>query len=198
MSTREDETEKSNLDVVKSYYKSLTLQKKYGTTGSIEMENGAVYIGNMFNTVSLDTDWTQCPGDLDENGVRTGMGHLEIPNGSTYDGSFYKVLCMLFLYICVMLLPGPAKWYRGDEVCGQLPLRGRVDAGLVPRIRGLQHHRRHEVRGGVQVLETGNGQYSYMIYDGCTRGGRMWGHGLLTYSDGSPSSEGYFQESKFR
>ena len=126
------------------------------------------------------------------------MGHLEIPNGSTYDGSFYKVLCMLFLYICVMLLPGPAKWYRGDEVCGQLPLRGRVHAGLVPRIRGLQHHRRHEVRGGVQVLETGNGQYSYMIYDGCTRGGRMWGHGLLTYSDGSPSSEGYFQESKFR
>ena len=53
MSTKEDETDKSNLDVVKSYYKSLTLQKKYGTTGSIEMENGAVYIGNMFNTMSL-------------------------------------------------------------------------------------------------------------------------------------------------
>ena len=54
MSTKEDEnTEKSNLDVVKSYYKSLTLQKKYGTTGSIEMEHGAVYIGNMFYTVSL-------------------------------------------------------------------------------------------------------------------------------------------------
>ena len=54
MSTKEDDnTDKSNLDVVKSYYKSLTLQKKYGTTGSIEMENGAVYIGNMFYTVSL-------------------------------------------------------------------------------------------------------------------------------------------------
>ena len=53
MSTKEDEIDKSNLDVVKSYYKSLTLQKKYGTTGSIEMENGAVYIGNMFITVSL-------------------------------------------------------------------------------------------------------------------------------------------------
>ena len=26
----------------------------------------------------------------------------------------------------------------------------------------------------------------------------MWGYGLLTYSDGSPCSEGYFQESKFR
>ena len=97
MSKKKDEnTEKSNLDVVKSYYKSLTLQKKYGTTGSIEMEHGAVYIGNMFYTVSLDTDWIQCPGDLDENGVRTGMGHLEIPNGSTYDGSFDKVMCLYY------------------------------------------------------------------------------------------------------
>ena len=59
---------------VKSYYKSLTLAKNYGTTGSVEMEGGAVYIG-----------------DLNEAGVRTGMGHLEIPNGSTYDGSFEKV-----------------------------------------------------------------------------------------------------------
>ena len=31
------------------------------------------------------------PGDLDSSGVRVGMGHLEIPNGSTYDGSFNKV-----------------------------------------------------------------------------------------------------------
>ena len=30
-------------------------------------------------------------GDVGENGVRTGLGHLEIPNGSTYDGSFQKV-----------------------------------------------------------------------------------------------------------
>ena len=48
MSTKEDDNaEKSNLDIVKSYYKSLTLQKKYGTTGSIEMENGTVYIRNL-------------------------------------------------------------------------------------------------------------------------------------------------------
>ena len=26
----------------------------------------------------------------------------------------------------------------------------------------------------------------------------MWGYGLLTYSDGSPCSEGFFQESKFK
>ena len=60
---------------LKSYHQSLTLQKKYGTTGSVEMERGAVYIG-----------------DLDETGFRTGMGHLEIPNGSTFDGSFDKGL----------------------------------------------------------------------------------------------------------
>ena len=49
MSTKEDDNtdkDKSNLDVMKSYFKSLTLQKKYWTTGSIEMENGTVYIGN--------------------------------------------------------------------------------------------------------------------------------------------------------
>ena len=34
-------------------------------------------------------------GDLDCNGVRVGMGHLEIPNGSTYDGSFNKVIVKL-------------------------------------------------------------------------------------------------------
>ena len=32
------------------------------------------------------------PGDLDEAGVRVGLGHLEIPNGSTFDGSFSKGL----------------------------------------------------------------------------------------------------------
>ena len=36
-----------------------------------------------------------------------------------------------------------------------------------------------------------------MKYEGELRGGRLWGHGLLTYSDGSPSSEGYFQEGNF-
>ena len=37
-------------------------------------------------------------GDVEENGLRTGLGHLEIPNGSTYDGSFQKVKKKLPLY----------------------------------------------------------------------------------------------------
>ena len=43
----EEEKEESNQANVVSYFKSLTLEKKYGTTGSIEMEQGAVYIGDI-------------------------------------------------------------------------------------------------------------------------------------------------------
>ena len=39
------EQEEVNQANVVSYFKSLTLEKKYGTTGAIEMEQGAVYIG---------------------------------------------------------------------------------------------------------------------------------------------------------
>ena len=37
---------------VVSYFKSLTLEKKYGTTGAIEMKQGAVYIGEKDITLS--------------------------------------------------------------------------------------------------------------------------------------------------
>lgn len=43
----EEDKEETNQDNVVSYFKSLTLEKKYGTTGSIEMEQGAVYIGDL-------------------------------------------------------------------------------------------------------------------------------------------------------
>ena len=41
------EQEEVNQANVVSYFKSLTLEKKYGTTGAIEMEEGAVYIGEI-------------------------------------------------------------------------------------------------------------------------------------------------------
>ena len=41
-----EKEEINQADNVISYFKSLTLEKKYGTTGSIEMEHGAVYIGD--------------------------------------------------------------------------------------------------------------------------------------------------------
>ena len=40
-----EEKGESAQKIVTSYFKSLTPEKKYGTTGSIEMEHGAVYIG---------------------------------------------------------------------------------------------------------------------------------------------------------
>ena len=114
MSSEEDITKTQNQDGVKSYYKSLTLQKKYGTTGSIEMENGAIYIGKdwlwiwfvLYNCCSL--------GDVDENGVRLGMGHLEIKNGSTYNGSFDKGLPN---GIGVMRFPDSSR-YEGEFMQG--------------------------------------------------------------------------------
>ena len=46
MAKGEQEEEVNQASVV-SYFKSLTLEKKYGTTGAIEMEQGAVYIGKI-------------------------------------------------------------------------------------------------------------------------------------------------------
>ena len=48
------EQEEVNQANVVSYFKSLTLEKKYGTTGAIEMEQGAVYIGKTRSNWSID------------------------------------------------------------------------------------------------------------------------------------------------
>ena len=53
-------------------------------------------------------------GDLDENGVRLGMGHLEIRNGSTFNGSFDKGLPN---GIGVMRFPDSSR-YEGEFMQG--------------------------------------------------------------------------------
>ncbi|TRY71224.1 hypothetical protein TCAL_10839 [Tigriopus californicus] len=63
------------LELGKSYEKVVTLKKKHGKCGSYTHNDGSLFIG-----------------DFDENGVKSGMGHLEVPNGSTYDGQFQKGL----------------------------------------------------------------------------------------------------------
>ena len=35
------------------------------------------------------------------------------------------------------------------------------------------------------------------LFAGEFRGGRLWGKGLLSYKDGSPGTEGYFQDVRF-
>ena len=52
----------------------VTLKKRHGKCGSYTHNDGSLFIG-----------------DFDENGVKSGMGHLELPNGATYDGQFQKV-----------------------------------------------------------------------------------------------------------
>lgn len=53
----------------------MTLKKRHGKCGSYTHNDGSLFIG-----------------DFDENGVKSGMGHLELPNGATYDGQFQKVI----------------------------------------------------------------------------------------------------------
>ena len=58
-----------------SYQKVMTLKKPHGKCGSYTHNDGSLFIGN-----------------FDENGIKNGVGHLELPNGSTYDGHFQKGL----------------------------------------------------------------------------------------------------------
>ena len=70
-------------------------------------------------------------GDLEEGGVRTGLGHLEIPSGSTYDGSFQKVSEIIkCLKTTSRGFLGIAQWYRCHEISRQFKIRGRIHAGL--------------------------------------------------------------------
>ena len=39
--------------------------------------------------------------------------------------------------------------------------------------------------------------YKKVNFSGEFRGGRLWGKGLLSYTDGSPGTEGYFQDVRF-
>merc|ERR1711874_579016 len=138
--------EESKEEPVKSYFKNLTLLNKFGSTGSVEAADGAFYIG-----------------DVGENGVRTGLGHLEIPNGSTYDGSFQKGLPN---GIGVMRFPDSSR-YEGEFMQGWF--HGH---GMFTTLDGTK-------------------------FEGEFRGGRLWGKGLLSYHDGSPGTEGYFQDVRF-
>ena len=95
----------------------------------------------------------------------------------------------------------PAQWSRGHEVSGQLQVRGRIHAGMVPWTRDLLHHRGHEVRRwdlNIYIFcQRVTDFFSCLVIAGEFRGGRIWGNGLMTYNDGKVGSEGYFQDSRF-
>merc|ERR1711962_1955680 len=53
--------------------KMKTLTKEFGQCGQHKREDGTLYIG-----------------DVDTSGERTGVGHLELPTGVSYTGTFSK------------------------------------------------------------------------------------------------------------
>ena len=55
--------------------KVLTIRKNPSKCGSYTFNDGSRYIG-----------------DFDENGIKCGKGHLETPNGATFEGQFNKGL----------------------------------------------------------------------------------------------------------
>ena len=55
--------------------KVLTIRKTPSKCGSYTFNDGSRYIG-----------------DFDENGIKCGKGHLETPNGATFEGQFNKGL----------------------------------------------------------------------------------------------------------
>ena len=117
---KESDLSVSSEAVEQAYLKALTLKKNYGKTGSVRAENGIFYIG-----------------DLDEAGVRVGLGHLEIPSGATYDGSFSKGLPN---GIGVMRFPDSSR-YEGEFMQGWF--HGH---GVYSTIDGMKYE--GEFRGG--------------------------------------------------
>ena len=91
------------------------------------------------------------------------MGHMELSNGSTYDGQFQKGLPN---GVGVMRFPDSSR-YEGELMQGWFHGHG--------------------------IYFTVDG----MKFEGEFRGGRIWGNGFLSYSDGTPGTEGYFQDSRF-
>ena len=74
-SSKNEDLSRSDSAEDKCYKKVMTLKAKHGKRGSYTHSDGSLFIG-----------------DFDENGVKSGLGHLEVPNGSTYDGQFLKGL----------------------------------------------------------------------------------------------------------
>ncbi len=53
----------------------MTVKKRHGKCGSYTYDDGSYYVG-----------------DFDADGVKCGVGHLELGTGATYDGGFAKGL----------------------------------------------------------------------------------------------------------
>ena len=95
--------------------KVLTIRKTPSKCGSYTFNDGSRYIG-----------------DFDENGIKCGKGHLETPNGATFEGQFNKGLPN---GLGVMKFPDGSK-YEGEFMQGWFHGHGMFIAGDGSKFEG--------------------------------------------------------------
>ncbi|KAF4516392.1 hypothetical protein B566_EDAN008515 [Ephemera danica] len=120
-------------------------------------------------------DGSRYVGDWNSRGQKHGMGHLVLPDGTRYDGAFSNGLCGGLGVMCFPDGANVSKIFHTDKYEGEF-------------MQGWFH--------GHGVFWRADG----MKFEGEFRGGRIWGLGLVTFSDdthGFPRNEGYFQDCRF-
>ena len=113
-----------NWKIISFLQKVLTIRKTPSKCGSYTFNDGSRYIG-----------------DFDENGIKCGKGHLETPNGATFEGQFNKGLPN---GLGVMKFPDGSK-YEGEFMQGWFHGHGMFIAGDGSKFEGaiwcfLVHH----------------------------------------------------------
>lgn len=117
----EEEVEEGGGGEEQQYFKRvLTIKQQPAKCGFYTHNDGSRYIG-----------------DFDDNGVKCGMGHLEIPNGTTYEGHFNKGLPN---GVGVMHFPDRSR-YEGEFMQGWFHGHGIYQSGDGTKFEG-------EFRGG--------------------------------------------------
>ena len=99
--------------------KVLTIRKTPSKCGSYTFNDGSRYIG-----------------DFDENGIKCGKGHLETPNGATFEGQFNKGLPN---GLGVMKFPDGSK-YEGEFMQGWFHGHGMFIAGDGSKFEGANSY----------------------------------------------------------
>ena len=104
-----------NWKIISFLQKVLTIRKTPSKCGSYTFNDGSRYIG-----------------DFDENGIKCGKGHLETPNGATFEGQFNKGLPN---GLGVMKFPDGSK-YEGEFMQGWFHGHGMFISGDGSKFEG--------------------------------------------------------------
>lgn len=161
-------------------------------------------------------DGTRYIGDWNQKGQKHGMGHLLLPDGTRY-GKFVFVIfhhrswCAIKGCLWLFIFSLPCLFQDGsfvNGVCSGLGIMNFPDGSKYDEkcsffiiLKCFSFSRRFEGEH-MQGWFHGNGIFyrsDGMKYEGEFRGGRIWGLGLVTFTDltnGFPRNEGFFQDCK--